>query len=146
MYPYSCFIFPFLLLDFYCYFTKEEDCQGFFFSFVEIFVTKLDLKEFSCSCKVLFSYFFYLRLRLFDGIRLKYSFYLLFFFSSNVFMFILYSLNQNATVGRLEGEEQLLIGIVLECWRLEIALDHLTCYRNNGSQYYRWTISLFCIH
>ena len=47
---------------------------------------------------------------------------------------------------RPEGEEQLLIGIVLERWRLEIALDHLTCYRNNGSQYYRWTISLFCIH
>ena len=41
--------------------------------------------------------------------------------------------------GRLEGEEQLLIGIVLECWRLGIAIDHLTCYRNNGSQYYRWT-------
>ena len=48
--------------------------------------------------------------------------------------------------GRLEGEEQLLIGIVLKRWRVEIALDHLTCYRNNGSQYYRWTISLFCIH
>ena len=38
------------------------------------------------------------------------------------------------------------LGIVLERWRLEIALDHLTCYRNNGSQYNRWTISLFCIH
>ena len=47
---------------------------------------------------------------------------------------------------RLQGEEQLLIGIVLERWRLEIALDHLTCYCNNGSQYYRWTISLFCNH
>ncbi len=47
---------------------------------------------------------------------------------------------------RLEGEEQLLIGIVLERWRLEITQDHLTCYRNNGSKYYRWTISLFCIH
>ena len=34
----------------------------------------------------------------------------------------------------------------LERCRLEFALDHLTCYRNNGSQYYRWTISLFCIH
>ena len=48
--------------------------------------------------------------------------------------------------GRLKGEEQLLIRIVLERWRLEIALDHITCYRNNGSQYYRWTIALFCIH
>ena len=46
----------------------------------------------------------------------------------------------------IAGEEQLLIGIVLEHWRLEIALDHLTCYSNNGRQYYRWTISLFCIH
>ena len=36
--------------------------------------------------------------------------------------------------GRLEDEEQLLIGIVLERWRLEIALDHFTCNRNNGSQ------------
>ena len=38
------------------------------------------------------------------------------------------------------------IGIVLELWRLEIALDHLTCYRNNGSQYYCRTIYLFYIH
>ena len=44
------------------------------------------------------------------------------------------------------AEEQLLIAIELERWRLEIALDHLTCYRNKGSQYYSWTISLFCIH
>ena len=51
-----------------------------------------------------------------------------------------------ATQTRVEGEEQLLIGIVLERWRLEIALDHLTCYRNNRSQYYRWTIFLFCIY
>ena len=44
----------------------------------------------------------------------------------------------------VEQIPQLLIGIVLERWRLEIALDHLTCYRNNGSQYYLWTI--FFIH
>ena len=41
---------------------------------------------------------------------------------------------------------QLLIGKVFKRWRLEIALYYLTCYRNNGSQYYHWTISLFCIH
>ena len=50
------------------------------------------------------------------------------------------------TQSRLVGEQQLLIGIVLERWRLEIAQDHFTCYRNNRSQFYRWTISLFCIH
>ena len=33
----------------------------------------------------------------------------------------------------MEQIPQLLIGIVPERWRLEIALDHLTCNRNNGS-------------
>ena len=47
--------------------------------------------------------------------------------------------------GRLEDGEQFLIGMVLERWRLEITLDHLTCYCNNGSQYYRWTISFFSV-